>query len=241
MLQRNLLFPFDEGRSLLEVGEIESDLVALLDAIVVGFLREDEGDDAEIDEVRLVDPGEGLRNDRLYSEVHRGESGVLAARSLAVVVAADDEAAASLPRPLRKGGINGFEDVLRDGGDVGAQGEDLGAGGHDVVGSDIVADLEEDFGGDLRGQRLPFRQGLDVGPADDIDVLRLLFLLRRNDHVVVDREDTGRPDLRLGAEGAGVGDLPGEGRSRRQGGAHEVDVGIFRPAPSLKVTVEGTK
>ena len=52
--------------------------------------------------------------------MHWCESGVLSAGPLAVVCAAHDETALIHEGPLREGLVYAFEDVLRDGGDIGA-------------------------------------------------------------------------------------------------------------------------
>ena len=76
-------------------------LLPLLGAVVVGLVRERERKDPLRDEVRAVDAREALRDDGADAEVERRERGLLAARALAVVVAADDDAAAPLLRAGR--------------------------------------------------------------------------------------------------------------------------------------------
>src|SRR2546430_16939652 len=55
---------------------------------------EDQRDDAPVDEVGMVDAGEGLPQHRPPPQVHRREGGMLARSPLPVVVPADDESAA---------------------------------------------------------------------------------------------------------------------------------------------------
>ena len=62
-------------------------LVALLDALVVRLVGERQRHDPLRDQVRAVDAGEALRDDRADAEVERRERRLLAARALAVVVA----------------------------------------------------------------------------------------------------------------------------------------------------------
>src|SRR5207247_551724 len=69
-------------------------LVIPVDAGVVGGIREDQRDDAPVDEIGMVDAGERLRQHRPYSQVHRRQGGMLARRPLPVVVPADDKSAA---------------------------------------------------------------------------------------------------------------------------------------------------
>ncbi len=90
--------------------------VAHLQPVVVGQVLEGQRQDAEIYEVLPVDPGEALGQHDLQPEIARGERGVLAARALAVIQAADDGVAgallAALLRPLRVGVVDRLEGEL---------------------------------------------------------------------------------------------------------------------------------
>src|SRR6056297_1946571 len=75
------------------VGHVVDDLdvVALLD-LLVGFFVDFERDDAEVEQVRLVDTGEALCADGLDTQIHRTEGRVFARGALAVVLAGDEDA-----------------------------------------------------------------------------------------------------------------------------------------------------
>src|SRR5207244_2058232 len=77
-------------------------LLALLGARVVALVGEGERHDAVRDQVRPVDACEAPRDDAADAEVERREGRLLAARALAVVVAADDDPSAPLLRPRRE-------------------------------------------------------------------------------------------------------------------------------------------
>ena len=54
------------------------------DGVVVCLVGEGEGDDAEVDEVGLVDALQALGEDGFDAHVHRADGGVLAAAALSV-------------------------------------------------------------------------------------------------------------------------------------------------------------
>ena len=60
---------------------------------------------AVIDEVASVNTRDALCDDRADAEIHGIDRRVLTARSLAVVLSADDDALSHRPRALRKFGI----------------------------------------------------------------------------------------------------------------------------------------
>src|SRR5215211_5440866 len=91
---------------------------------VVGRLVDAQRDQALGDQVAAVDAGETLGEDAADAEGERGQGGVLAAGSLAVVVAADDEASVPALGPLHKAGVLLHEGVLGDRQHVGAVGHD---------------------------------------------------------------------------------------------------------------------
>jgi len=80
------------SRSELFTDVFDSDSAVFLDGVVIRGIRESQRKDSEVDEVRLVDPRERPRDNDPHAEVARDECGVLPARPLAVVLAADDDA-----------------------------------------------------------------------------------------------------------------------------------------------------
>ena len=89
-----------------------------LGLVVVGRVLEEERHDALGDQVAPVNPREALRDHGPDTELGRREGSVLATRSLAVVVARDDEPSAPLVRPLREPLVAVLEGELGDRGDV---------------------------------------------------------------------------------------------------------------------------
>src|SRR5713101_1559038 len=83
----------DDDRDGLAGGEMreprDARAVVLVDEVVVGSLREGQGQDALLLEIGLGDPGEAPDDDDLAAQVARRHRGVLAARALAVVLVAD--------------------------------------------------------------------------------------------------------------------------------------------------------
>jgi hypothetical protein len=92
--------------------------VVLLDAVVVGRVVEGERQDPEVHEVLPVDAGEALGHHQTQPEIARRERGVLAARSLAVVVAVDHGMTASPARRLRPADIALVDHVEGEGADL---------------------------------------------------------------------------------------------------------------------------
>src|SRR5262249_61823677 len=74
--------------------------LAELGALGIGPLLEEERDDSLRNQVPPVDSRKALRDHGANAELRRRQRGMLTARSLAVVVAGDDEASAPLVRTL---------------------------------------------------------------------------------------------------------------------------------------------
>ena len=89
-----------------------------------------------------MDAGEGLGKHGLDPQVHWGQGGVLAARALAVVLAAHDDASPGRFGPLAEGRVHSGEDEFADFRDVASKRQDLCAGGQYMVGGDIVPELQ---------------------------------------------------------------------------------------------------
>ena len=83
-----------QGLACFQIRQVEAQDLALGQGFVVRRVGQDQGQDAEVDQVGLVDAGEGLGQDDAHTEVARGQGRVFAAGALAVVVAAQDEALA---------------------------------------------------------------------------------------------------------------------------------------------------
>jgi hypothetical protein len=87
-------------RGVVHAGDAEH--VVPVDPIVVGGIREGQRQDAEVDQVLPVDPREALGDHHAQGEIARRQRGVLAARALAVVLAADQRVAALVAHPLAR-------------------------------------------------------------------------------------------------------------------------------------------
>ena len=141
---------------------------------VVGRVGELEGQDPEVDEVLPVDAGEVLGDHGAQTEEARGDRRVLAARSLTVVLPADDDVASGVAHvqcSLRERLDDGVEHELGHLRDVAPEGQHPLAGGHDLVGRHVVADLQQDRPLDAVGQRLEVGQRLDVRPLYQLHAL----------------------------------------------------------------------
>ena len=237
-------YPRARGDPGAQVGYLER--VALLDGRVVRLVREDEGQDAEIDEVGGVYALEGLGDDRPHAEGGRADRRVLARGALAVGQARDDDVVRSRVarrgRPGGEAGVHALEHEGRVGRDVAAVLHPR-ARGHDVVGRDLVADLDRRdaarasrAGARRRAGRRCWGRGLSR-PAARSDGGE-----GRDDHAVVDEEALGRrrrrrPYAELGLEVESARDAAEDGRGGRRLGAHEVDLGVGRARAALEVAV----
>jgi hypothetical protein len=147
-----------------DVGHLE--LIPLLHPVVVGGILEYQGQDPEVDEVPLVDPGEAQGQHGPGPEEARGQGRVLAARALPVVLPGDDEVA--LPslgdRPLVVRGIDRLEGEPGDLRDVAAIGQGPRPRRQDLVRRDVVPHLDEHRAAEGAGQRIEVAQRFDVGP-----------------------------------------------------------------------------
>jgi len=120
-------------------------------------------------------------------------------------------------------------DELGDLRDVRPVRQNAGSGGHDLVGGDVVADLEQDLQIDVIGQRFEVRQGRDVRSFDELDRPGFLWIQRWDEHLAVRGVLLGQPHLGIvNVEIARIGDLPGQcgsGRGLRRAQPHGVLVG----------------
>ena len=131
--------------------------------------------------------------------------------------------------------------MLRNRRDIGAQGEDFRPGGHNMVGRDIVPHLEEHRRVDGFGHRRGLGEGLDIGAADDFHRVHLRLAGGRHNHIVVDKEAIRHRNHRRLAQGAGVGEHPGQRGGRGGFGADEVNLRVGGAGTSLEIAVEGAQ
>ena len=185
-----------------------------------------------------MDPLDALGDDRPDAQVHRAEGRVLPRGALAVAHARHDGRGQPLlldrRAPLGELFIHIPEDEGAVLGDVGAV-LVRRARGRDVVGGDLVAHLDGDFGLELGRHRGVGGRGADVRAA-----AHLLLARGLHDHAVVDGV-RGR-ELHAGVDhpqGGRVGEHPGQGRGHGRLGAGQVDVRVRGAAPALVVAVAG--
>ncbi len=157
-----------------------------------------------------MDAREALGEHGAHAEQHRRHRRRLARRALTPVLAADQDAAARRLRAADEVGVDVAEGELGDGRHVGPEHQHRGAGGRDVVGGDLVAELQEHRRLERLRNRFAERNRLDVGPAHD-----LAAPVGRHQPDLGRRELRRQPHGRLGAERPRIGDDAGEGRGGR--------------------------
>ncbi len=210
-----------------------------MDLREVHFVLEDERRDPLRDEVAAVDAGERLRDDRADPKRLRGQGGVLAARTLPVVLAGNDEAAALLTRALRERRVEALEGEFGDRVHVRPQGHHDRAVGREVAGRNVVAERDDHLAVQGVLQWRLARRRLDVRSLHDLDPSRLVRGRGNEDVRVVDtgihRRDRER---RLRAQVARIGDDAAQRRRGRRGRAAQVDLIVVRAAPAGEVPIE---
>ncbi len=65
--------------------------IVLIDLLPIGGIDKGKRQNAEVEKILPMNPGEALGNNRFEAEVSRRDGSMLAARSLAIVFAADDQ------------------------------------------------------------------------------------------------------------------------------------------------------
>ena len=166
---------------------------------------------------------------------------MLSRRALTVIHAADDNACSRLLGALGESFIAHREAVLRNCRDIRAQRKYLRARGHNVVGGDIVADLERyaAFNGLRKG--LVHGERLDIRTAQNFYLGCLLGRGGRNYHIVIYQEFLRHYIGRHIADSPRVGEHARNSGYRRGLGRNKVYLTVFRAASSLKVAVEGSQ
>ena len=217
----------------------EGQLIAEVDAVVIRLVCESHGQDAVVDQVRLMDAGEALRHHRADAQVQRHQGGVLAAGALAVVAAGDEDAAALRLGTGREILVHGGEAEVAQVGHIGAEGQELRVGRRDVVGGDIVLHLEQHLAADIRREGLAHREGLDVGAAHDFNGVLRAGGNGRDDQVVVHIELLGQRDVQVDIQAAGIGQHAGEGGDGGRFAGNEVDARALGAAAAEEVAVVG--
>ena len=112
-----------------------------------------------------MDAGEALRHDGADAEMERRKDGLLPARALPVVVAADDDAAAPLLGASRAVGIEAAEHVAGAGRDVRPDGDAERTVRRHVAGRDVVRNDDQHAALDRLRQRRYARAGRRCSPA----------------------------------------------------------------------------
>ena len=161
--------------------------------------------------------------------------------ALSVVTAADDNAVPGCLGTLRKGGIADLEAEFAEVGDVGAVGQDFRTGRHDMVGGDVVANLQHQLGGEGIGKGLALGEFLDVGAAKNFGGLCLLRGQGHQDGGVIDLELLGHGYGYALAQGSGVSDVACEGGGHGSLRGDKVDLTVPGAAAAKEVAVEGTQ
>ena len=212
--------------------------IHLVDAVIIRFVDKYQRENPGIGQVRTVDPGKGFGNDGLDTQIQGHQCGVLAGRTLPVVGAADDDPFAFFAAAGGEFLIAYGEAEIRQIGDIGTVGQDFGARRHDVVGGDVVPDLQQRLCRDGFRQRLALREFLDIGPAQDFDLVHLLHRGGRDDHVVVDEEGFRHGDRNAAAQFLRIGEYAGQGGSGGGFRADQIDLRVGCAGTAFKVAVE---
>ena len=121
------------------------DLVPLIEQVHIGRIFENQRQYAEIDQIGLVNAGKTFDYLGANPEITGRNGGMFTGRTLPVVFAADDDTVSCRLGACRKFGIQLFEDMLADGRNVAAQWQHLVAGRHDMVGRNVVAQLDNNL------------------------------------------------------------------------------------------------
>ncbi len=213
--------------------------LAQLGLVVARRILEQQRNDPLRDQVPPVDPGEALCDHGANAELRRGQRGVLAARSLAVVVAGDDEPSAPLLRAPRELRVSVLERELRDRGHVRAVRHHGRAVRGQVTGGDVVGRDDQDTELERVGQLLLLGRRLDVRAARDLDRPGLVGRNRLEDVRLDDRRSRGRARGQVGrGQLSRVGDLALQHRRGRNRRGAQVDAVVGRSAASREVPVE---
>ena len=133
-----------------------------------------------------MDPRQRFRHHYPQTEIARSDDRMLARGPLTVVVPTDDRVPSDVVGGT--GGIGVIDldiDELGDLRDVRPIRQNAGSGGHDLIGGDVVADLEQDLQIDVIGQRFEVRQGRDVRSLHELDRPGFLRSQRWDEHLAV--------------------------------------------------------
>ena len=181
------------------------------------------------------------RRHNFHTEEHRADRRVFAARSLSVAVAPDDDTrlagvtygGGTLGERRFAGLIETLEHNFRIDRDVAAVLE-VDSGGHDVIGRDLVADLDDHNAVEFVRQRLVDRRRADGALAHD-----LAGTAGELNHVVVDLEHFRFDHMRIFDSGrTRIGEFTGK-RDRDGGlGADQIGLVALRAGASSEVAVE---
>ncbi len=136
-------------------------------------------------------------------------------------------------------GVDVPEAELRDGGHVGAEHEHRGAGRRDVVGRDLVAELDQDRRAQASRARLA-RAGtvLDVRALDHAGARGVGRRRRRTRPAIDAASDAGQRGSAGAPRVARIGDDAGQRGDGRRDGRAQVDRVLRRAAPPREVPVE---
>lgn len=157
-----------------------------------------------------MNPGEGFHDHCLDAQIQRRKRGVLTGASLPIVCTANNYALAFFLAAGRKFGIAAHKAMLRNGRDIRTQRQDLCPRWHDVIGGDVVTDLQQHLSLDAVRQLCGLGERLNVRAAFHRDGVHLLFRRGSDNHVIVDQESLRQPDIRHLAKGARIGKHAGQ-------------------------------
>ena len=216
----------------------QTQLVHLINTVIIVLNLELQRNQAGICQVCAVNSRIGFCNDSFDPQVERNQGCMLPGRTLPIVLAADNDAAALPLTALGKLFVADTETEIGQIGNVGTVRKNLGAGRHDVVCGDVVADLENRFLFNAVQQGFRYGEGFDIGTALDFHGLHQCFRCRRDNHVVVDKKFFRQLYTYWFSEALGIGKISVNRGCGGGFGTDQIYLSVSGAAAALKVPVE---
>ena len=184
---------------------------------------------------------ETLHQNCLYAQIQRSEGCVFSGRTLSIVRATNDDALAHFLGSGRECFITNCEAMLRDCRNIRPQRQNLCTSRHDVVGGDIIANLQRAASGNGCFQRSSFRERLDVWPSQDFYAVHFFCRYWLYNHVIMNLELFRQGKGRHFAQFSWVAQVTSQCRISSQFRRNQINLSILCSRPSEEVPVEGSQ